>query len=187
MNSKRLVLIGAVLSASLLIAGCEFSCSIGNSVSADELDKQVRIAYEDETGILLTSIDCEQADSDVGSPISCVATNERDLELTIEGEVTDLDSESDMIRFDWQVVSASAPGAAFEVAAARSLRNQTGAVIGDVTCPQKIKLEAGTVVDCTGVDSQGNERELVLTLTDRKGAFDVDLKALDATPQDSTS
>lgn len=188
LNSKRLVLIGAALSATLLLAGCEFSCSIGgNTVSSEELDKQVRIAYEDETGILLTSIDCEEADSDIGSPINCLATNENDLELTIEGEVTDLNSDTDRIRFDWQVVSASAPGVAFEVAAARSLRNQTGAVISDVTCPQKITLEAGTIVDCTGVDSQGNERELVLTLTDRKGAFDVNLRALDATPQDSTS
>lgn len=187
MNSKRLVLIGAALSASILLAGCEFSCSIGNNVSAEELDKQVRLAFEDKTGVLLTSIDCEEADADVGSEINCVATNENDVELTIEGEVTEFDSDTEKVKFDWQVVSASAPGGAFEVAAARSLRNQTGVVINEVNCPEKIELNRGNRVDCTGVDSQGNERELVLTLTDEEGAFDVNLKALDATPQDSTS
>ena len=187
MNSKRLVLIGVALSASALLAGCEFSCSIGNNVSSEELNKQVRLAFEDETGVLLTSIECDQADADVGSAINCVATNQNEVELTIEGEVTDFNSDTDKVRFNWEVVSASAPGGAFETAAARSLRSQTGVVINDVNCPQKIELKRGSEVDCTGVDVQNNERELVLTLTDEEGAFDVNLKALDATPQDSTS
>ncbi len=187
MNSKRLVLIGAALSASLLLAGCEFSCSIGSNVSAEELDKQVRLAFEDETGVLLTSIDCEEADADVGSPISCAATNENGIDLAIEGEVTEFNSDTDRVRFDWEVVSAAAPGEAFEVAAARSLRAQTGIAIRNVSCPEKIDLQRGNEVDCTGVDAQGNDRELVLTLTDEEGAFDVNLKALDATPPDSAS
>ncbi len=187
MNSKRLFLLGAVLSATLLLAGCEFSCSIGNNVSAEELDKQVRLAFEDETGVLLTSISCDEAEGEVGSPISCEATNENDVDLKIEGRVTAVDSENDKVRFDWKVVSASAPGGAFEVAAARSLRNQSGIAISEVSCPPKIELKRGNKVDCTGVDIRGNNRELVLTLTDEEGGFDVNLKALDATPQDSTS
>ena len=185
MNSRRLVLIGAVLSASLLVAGCEFSCSIGNTVSAEELDKQVRLAFEDETGVLLTSIDCEEADADVGSEINCTAINENDVELTIEGEVTEFDSDTEKVRFDWEVVAAAAPGTAFETAAARSLRNQSGVEISGVTCPDRIDLETGNEVRCTAFDVENNERELVLTLTDEEGGFDVRLLPLDATPQDS--
>ena len=189
MNSKRLVMVGAVLSAGLLMAGCEFSCSVGGTetVTAEELDKQVRLAFEDETGVLLISIDCDEADADVGSEISCTAVNENEVEVRIEGEVTEFDSDSEMVKFDWRVVSASAPGLAFENAAARSLRNQTGAVLNDVTCPERIDLETGNEVRCTAVDVQGNERDLVLTLADEEGGFDVRLKPLDATPQDSTS
>jgi hypothetical protein len=185
LNSKRLVLIAAALWASVLLAGCEFSCSVGNSVSAEELDKQVRLAFEDESGVLLTSIDCDEADADVGSEISCKAVNENDVELTIEGEVTEFDSETEKVRFNWQVVSAAASGTAFETAAARSLRNQTGVVINDVTCPERIDLTRGNEVDCTAFDVEGNERDLVLTLTDEEGAFDVRLKPLGSGSGDS--
>ena len=54
----------------------------------------MRISFEDETGVLLKTIDCEEADADVGSEINCQATNENDLELTIEGTVTSYDSET---------------------------------------------------------------------------------------------
>lgn len=186
MNSKRLTLIAAALFASVLLAGCEFSCSVGGSetVSAEELEKQVRLAFEDETGVLLKSIDCDEADADVGSEINCTAVNANDIELTIDGEVTEFDSDSERVRFDWEVVAAAAPGTAFETAAARSLRNQSGAVINDVTCPDTIELERGNEVTCTAVDVEGNERELVLTLTDAEGAFNVRLKPLDETARD---
>ena len=187
MTSKRLVVIGAALCASLLLAGCEFSCSIGNKVSSEELNKQVRLSFEDETGVLLTSIDCGEVDAEVGKAISCDATNENDVDLKIEGEVTDYNSDTDKIKFDWEVVSASAPGEAFAVAARRSLANQTGAVVNDVVCPDKIELKTGNEVQCAAVDVRGNDRELVLTLTDEEGGFDVNLKPLDATPQNTTS
>ena len=187
MKSKRLVLIGSAIAASFLLAGCEFSCSVGNNVSAEELDKQVRLSFEDQTGVLLTSIDCDETDADVGSEITCDATNENNVDLKIEGKVTEFNSGTDKIKFDWEIVSAAAPGSSFERAARRSLAQQTGVVINDVKCPGKIDLVRGNEVDCTAVDLQGNEREVVLTLTDDVGAFDVNLKPLDATPQNSTS
>ena len=81
--------------------------------------------------------------------------------------------------------AAAAPGTAFETAAARSLRNQSGVEITGVTCPDRIDLETGNEVRCTAFDIENNERELVLTLTDEEGGFDVRLLPLDATPQDS--
>lgn len=187
LSSKRLIAIAVALGASFLFAGCEFSCSFGNRVSSEELNKQVRLSFEDQSGVLLTSIDCDESDADVGSEINCVAINQNDVELTIEGEVTEYDSDTDKIKFDWEVVSAAAPGESFEIAARRSLARQSNVLINDVTCPERIDLKAGNEVDCTAVDVQGNDREVVLTLTDEEGGFDVNLKPLDATPQDSTS
>lgn len=185
MSKKRTFAIGATIVTALLLAGCEYSCSVGNTVSAEELDKQVRLSFEDETGVLLKSIDCEEADADVGSEINCVATNENDLELTIEGTVTSYDSETEKVRFDWEVVSALAPGETFAVAARRSLANQSNVTLENVSCPDRVELERGNKVDCTAVDIAGNDRDLVLTLTDEEGGFDVRLKPL-ATKSEET-
>ncbi len=185
MSTKRTLAIGATIVTALLLAGCEYSCSVGNTVSAEELDKQVRISFEDETGVLLKTIDCEEADADVGSEINCQATNENDLELTIEGTVTSYDSETEKVRFDWEVVSAMAPGETFAVAARNSLASQSNVTLDNVACPDKIELERGNKVDCTAVDVAGNNRDLVLTLTDDEGGFDVRLKPLETKSEDS--
>lgn len=187
MSRKRLIAIGATIVTALLLAGCEYSCSVGNTVSAEELDKQVRLSYEDETGVLLTSIECEEADADPGSEISCVATNEAGLDLTIEGEVTSYDSETEKVKFDWEVVSAVAPGETFAIAARNSLARQSGVPLENVSCPDGIELRKGNKVNCTAEDVAGNSRDLVLTLTDEEGAFDVRLKPLDTKPADSKS
>jgi hypothetical protein len=169
----------------LLLAGCEYSCSVGNTVSAEELNKQVRISYEDESGVLLKTIDCEEADADTGSEINCLATNENDVDLKIEGAVTSYDSETEKVKFDWEVVSASAPGEKFALAARNSLANQSDVSLRDVVCPEKIELQTGNKVDCTAVDITGNDRELVMTLTDEEGGFDVRLKPLATKPADA--
>jgi hypothetical protein len=184
-STKRTVAIGTTIVTALLLAGCEYSCSIGNTVSAEELDKQVRISFEDETGVLLTSIECEEADADVGSEINCEATNENDLELTIEGTVTSYDSDTEKVKFDWEVVSATAPGDNFAVAAKSSLASQSSVQLDNVACPDRIELEPGNKIDCTAEDINGNDRDLVLTLTDDEGGFNVRLKPLATKPADS--
>jgi hypothetical protein len=147
----------------------------------------VRISYEDETGVLLSSIKCEEADADTGSEINCIATNENDVDLKIEGEVTSYDSDTEKVKFDWEVVSASGPGQPFAVAARNSLANQSNVPLTNVVCPDKIELKTGNKVDCTAVDIAGNDRDLVLTLTDEEGGFDVRLKPLDTKPAESKS
>jgi hypothetical protein len=145
----------------------------------------VRLSYEDESGVLLDSIDCKEADADAGSEISCVATNENEVELKIEGEVTSYDSDTEKVKFDWEVVSASAPGDRFAIAARQSLAQQSNVALSDVACPGRIELKTGNEVDCTAVDSTGLDRELVLTLTDEEGGFEVRLKPLAGKPEDS--
>jgi hypothetical protein len=181
-----LIAIGTVVCATLLLAGCEFSCSVGGStVSAEELNRQVGNSYEEEAGVKLTSIDCAEADTDVGSAISCDATNERDVELKIEGTVTSYDSDSEKVKFDWEVVSGTAPGEAFAVAAGNSLARQSDVPLTNVVCPDRIELDEGNKVNCTAVDAQGNDRDLVLTLTDAVGGFDVRLEPLETKPADA--
>jgi hypothetical protein len=154
-------------------------------VSAEELNKQVRLSYEDKSGVLLTSIDCDEADADTGSEINCDATNEADVDLKIEGTVTSYDSETEKVKFRWEVVSATAPGETFAVAARNSLADQSNVPLDNVVCPDRIELEIGNEVECTAVDLAGNDRDLVLTLTDLEGGFDVRLLPLETKPGDS--
>lgn len=151
-------------------------------MSAEELNKQVRLSYEDETGVKLTSIDCEESDADVGSEINCSANNEKDIELTIEGTINSYDEDTQKVKFDWEITSAMAPGKTFAIAARNSLANQSNVSLDEVVCPDRIELKTGNKVDCTAEDANGSNRDLVLTLTDQEGGFDVWLKPLETKP-----
>lgn len=177
--SKRLFLIAAAAAAAVfLMGGCEFSCSTGSTVSAEELNRQVRDSYEDETGGKLTSIDCQAVDAEVGKPILCEATNESDIDLNITGTVTEYDSESDEIKFDWIVDSAMAPGENYAVAAQQALASQTGVQLTDIECPDRVLVKKGNELDCTAKDPNGDTRTITVTLTDDKGGFNANLHKL---------
>ena len=175
MPSKRLVAIAATLCATVLLAGCG-----DNEVSSEELNKQVQASFEEQSGVELKTIDCNGVKAEVGEAISCTATNEIGIDLKILGKVTAYDSDADRIKFDWRVTSAKAPGENYANSARVALRKQSGATVSKVSCPEKIELEEGIRVACTAIDSMGNERELILTLTDANGGFDVKLKSLNA-------
>lgn len=163
------------IALTLGLAGCDFYCSVGGSVPAEELEKQVRLSYEDETGIVVRSITCEEADDDTGSPISCEAVNAGGVELMIEGEVTSYDSETEKVRFDWEVTRAVAPGSLYAEAAATTLSESTGVPISEVRCPEKIAVKKGARVQCTAIAPNGAKSEVTLILTDRDGGFRVQL------------
>jgi hypothetical protein len=163
------------IALTLGLAGCNFYCSVGGSIPAEELEKQVRLSYEDETGIVVKSITCEEADDDTGSPISCEAVNAGGVELTIDGEVTSYDSETEKVRFDWEVTRALAPGTLYGDAAATTLSENTGVPISEVKCPETIAVEKGAQVQCTAVAQNGDESKVTLILTDRDGGFRVQL------------
>ncbi len=171
MSSKRLAAIAAALCATVLLAACGDS-----EVSSEELGKQVQASFEEQSGVGLKTIECNSVKAEVGEAISCTATNDIGIDLKILGKVTEYDSDNDQIKFDWGIASAQAPGDNYASSARAALRQQSGVAVTKVSCPEKIELEKGTVVTCTAVDSKGNERELVLTLTDASGGFDVKLK-----------
>lgn len=173
MDRPVAVLFGIALTLGL--AGCNFYCSVGGSVPAEELEKQVRLSYEDETGIVVKSITCDEADDDTGSPISCEAVNAGGVELMIEGEVTSYDSETEKVRFDWEVTKALAPGTLYGDAAATTLSESTGVAVSEVRCPEKIAVRKGARVQCTAIAPNGAESEVTLILTDRDGGFRVQL------------
>lgn len=170
---KNRVLTTVGLLAALGLSGCNFYCSVGGSIPAAELERKVRLGYEDQTGIVIKSITCEEADDDTGSPISCRATNAGGVELKIDGEVTSYDPDTEKVGFDWEVTRAVAPGNLYGDEAAISLTRQTGIPVADVRCPDEIVVEKGTRVRCTAVSPDGAESEVTLTLTDGDGGFRV--------------
>jgi hypothetical protein len=179
-NLKRPAVIAAACAATLLLAGCEFSCSTGSTVSPEELATQVQDSYENQTDLALTSITCQEADAEVGEPISCEAVNENDLAFEITGEITEYDSDNDRVKFDWELGTVMAPGATFAETAQRALLRQSGAELTNVQCPEQVTLAKGEVFDCTATDANGDERTVQITQTDESGGFDAKLLKLDA-------
>jgi len=86
------------------VAGCS------SSLSADELETQVSNSYKTQTGTGIESITCEDAETDVGSPISCEATNADGIKVAIDGEVTSYDSDSQVADFTWEAKPIAGSG-----------------------------------------------------------------------------
>ena len=168
---KKTLLTLTGLTVCLVLAGCEFSCSVGGSVPAEELETEIRLSYEDETGLVVKNISCEEAGDDTGSPISCRATNANGVDLRIDGEVTSYDSTTEKVNFDWKVSRAVAPGTLYGDAAARTLTSNTGVPVAKVICPERIVVEKGARVDCRAISPDGAEFDVTLTLTDGDGGF----------------
>jgi hypothetical protein len=176
---KRHALIAFACASTLFLAGCEFTCTTGSTVSPEELATQVQDSYEQQTDLALTSITCEEVDAEVGEPISCEAVNENDFAFDITGTVTEYDSDNDRIKFDWEVGTVMAPGDTYAEAAQRALSNQSGADLTDFQCPERVTLEKGGEFDCTATDANGDERTVTITMTDETGGFDAKLQKLD--------
>lgn len=172
--------------AVLLFAGCSFSCSIGgdSTISADELATKVGESYTEETGIELESISCDEAAAEVGTAISCEATNASDVELTIGGEITAVSDDGDKVDFDWKVESARVPGENYAREAERVLEQQTGSPITSIECPERVDLVPGGEFRCTVVSPQGREYGATVSLTDSSGGFNV---KVDSEPREGTN
>lgn len=173
MKARVLATVGLI--ATVGLAGCNFYCSVGGSIPSAELERKVRLGYEDQTGIVMKSISCEEADDDTGSPISCRATNAGGVDLKIDGEVTSYDPDTEKVGFDWEVTRAVAPGSLYGDEAAASLTQQTGVPVAEVRCPDEIVVEKGARVKCTAISPSGAEAEATLILTDGDGGFRVQL------------
>jgi hypothetical protein len=171
-DKRRFLILPAALLAAIVLLGAEFSCSVGNTVSSEEMNKQVTDSYESETGVNVTSMNCDEVEAEIGEKISCTGSNENDLDFVIGGEVTEVE-DSDKINFDWEVVSGTLPGSAYEDAAAETLQNQIGVEVTSMECPDRINLEAGEQVTCRATAANGDEADAIITLTDQDGGFRV--------------
>lgn len=159
--------------AGLLLAGCETSVSTGDTINSEKAATQIQNQYPSKfEGLTITEIDCDSADAEVGAEFSCEATNSNDVALDIAATVTKI-SEDDQVGLDWEVATATAPGALFADAATVEL--QKIRAVKSVDCPDGIVVEKGTTADCTATMLDDSERKVKLTLTDGNGAFDADL------------
>ena len=170
---RRLASVCLVLLASgLIVSGC--GGDDGGGFQGDKAAEQIKEQYPDKAGgVELTSIECEGDDDSVGSTFTCSGTNDADVEVSIEGEITGNDTEEDTTQFSWEVTKLVSPGSTFGDVAADTL-SQTRAV-DTVECPDGIVIEEGTEVDCVGTMDNGEKREVKLTLTDGSGNFDINL------------
>jgi hypothetical protein len=101
MNLKRLTLAATAAFVALSLAAC------GDSVvSSDELSAQVKSSLEESVGAPLETVDCPEVKAEVGETFSCDATEPNGNEIGIEGEITQVDSETDQVNFNVEVVSS---------------------------------------------------------------------------------
>ncbi len=101
MNPRRLVLISAALLASLALAACSES-----AVSSDELSSQVKSSLEESVGAPLESVDCPEVTAEVGETFSCDAAEPNGNEIKIDGEITEVDPDTNQVNFNVEVVSS---------------------------------------------------------------------------------
>lgn len=175
MDARRLLPAVAV-AAVVVLGGCDAEVSIGGaSADGEELAEEIRAEYEDETGIALTELTCEDLDAEVGAELSCEGRNARDVELVVGGEVTSVDEGEDDIRYRWTIVRAVAPGEVYAAAARRQLEAEVGEPLADLTCPERIVVAEGETVRCELVTTDGATLGATLRLTDRAGGFDIEV------------
>lgn len=168
--STRLLLL--VLIAALALGGCSGEVSIGEQqVSAEKIERDIRGAYEAQTDLDLTRLTCEPADAEVGARIDCDGRNERDVTLTISGQVTKVND--DDVDYRWDVVKAVAPGDIFAAEVGKLLQRRYGPVVADVTCPDRIEIRKGAEFRCEATARNGDTGTAVLVLTDDDGKFTV--------------
>ncbi|MFP5450959.1 MAG: DUF4333 domain-containing protein [Thermoleophilia bacterium] len=176
MTRARRAALGAIAigAVTLALAGCEASVSVGGdpSLSAAELEQAIRDQYaEQNPGITLTELTCEDAEGEVGAEITCEGRNSREVELEIGGEVTRVDEGEETADYDWRVTRAFAPGALYERAARQVLLDQTQVPVATVECPVRIEVVVGSRVSCTVRTADGRPLPVVLELTDLDGGF----------------
>lgn len=170
MTTRALSLPLAVL-AVLALAGCSGEVSVGsnNDVSATKVADDIRGSYEAKTDIDLPRLTCEPTEAEVGARIDCDGRNARDITLTIEGEVTEVDG--DTIGYRWNVTKGIAPGTLFANEVGRLLTNRYGPVVADVQCPKEIELRKDVEFSCAATARNGDTGTAVLVLTDADGKF----------------
>lgn len=159
----------AVLGSAAIGCSAEVSIGDGGGASGEEIAADIGADYEDRSGIAMRSLTCEDVDGDEAESFSCSGRNERGVQLEIDGEVTD--SESDGFDYSWEVTEAIAPGVLYERALRRELEAR-GIALSEVRCPVEIEVVEGAEVRCSATDGDGDSAGVTLRLTDGDGGFD---------------
>ncbi|MEZ5078884.1 MAG: DUF4333 domain-containing protein [Solirubrobacterales bacterium] len=165
----RLVPVAVLAAIAVVVMGCSAEVSIGDrdGASGEEIADDIRADYEDQTGVALRSLTCEDIEGDEAETFNCSARNENGFHLEIDGEVTD----SDAGRFHWEVTEVIAPGVYYERALRRELESR-GIAIKEIRCPVEIEADVGAEIRCTATDGDGDSAGVTLRLTDEAGRFD---------------
>lgn len=161
------------MSAAVAMAGCSASVSVGgdDAIAGDGIAETIAEQYaEQNEGITLDDLTCDDSKAEVGARIGCRGRNSRDVDLEIAGEVTEIDSGEARARYRWEVIRALAPGALYEVAALNALRGR-GLSVAEVSCPLRIEVIAGARVNCEVTSENGSTATAVMELTDQDGGF----------------
>jgi len=101
MNLKSLTLVATAVVAALALAACSES-----TVSSDELSTQVESSLEESVGAPLETVDCPEVTAEVGETFTCDAAEPNGNEITIDGEITEVDPDTDRVNFTVEVVSS---------------------------------------------------------------------------------
>lgn len=170
MASPRRMLAALIilLLGGVLLAGCG-----DEMISQDEMTENIKKQYREQTGVDLTSLECEDVKAEKGAAISCDGTNSSDVNLKITGKVKGEDEDSDKWRFSWVVSERNAPGALFADPAAEAIESKFGVTVGSVECPERIKVVKGTEVPCKATYDDGSSNDIIIKLTNEEGGFRV--------------
>jgi hypothetical protein len=104
MSRSRFSLIGVTLLATFFLVACGES-----TIASDDLSAQVKEGLEQEVGAPLESVDCPEVKAEVGETFTCDGTTPDGSGITIDGEVTEYDSDSEEYKVSFEVVGTTEP------------------------------------------------------------------------------
>ena len=182
---SKTLLVAAGLLACLALLGCsaEVNVGSGSDASGEELAEEVQADYVDKSGVEMRGLTCEGVEGNEGEKFSCSGRNERSVQLTISGEVTE--ETGDGFDYEWRVTEAVAPGVLYELALRRKIEEQ-GIGLSEVRCPVEVEVDVGAELECKAADRNGVIRTVELRLTDRDGGFDFNVPG-EESPESSSS
>jgi hypothetical protein len=107
LSRSRLSLIGVTLLATVFLAACGES-----AITSDDLSTKVQDGLQPQltdVGVTLESVDCPEVKAEVGETFTCEGATPEGGGLTIDGEVTEYDSDSGEYNVSFEVVDTTEP------------------------------------------------------------------------------
>lgn len=164
-------MLAPLLAAPLLIlAACGES-----KLDSGKLEREIKKGYEAKSGgeATVQRVDCPgDIAGKPGTKSECTARLAGGVQLVFAITVKDDDG-----NVRWQAVRGTAPGAAFETAAAERLEQIAGVRPSGVDCPARIPLRAGATVRCMVSVADGSTIGSTITIRNPDGDFHIKVDA----------